>query len=91
MTGLSTNQLKKLFVHLRIPDIMSWKRRYCFTGQATFLHFMLYIRTGGTKSRMSTNFGVDPRRFTYSIRLTIDHIYDNFYHKISGDSMRFWG
>lgn len=35
-------------------------------------------------------FGGDPRRFTYLIRLMTDHIYNNFYHKISGDSMWQW-
>jgi len=41
---------------------------------------------------MSQNqFGGDPRRFTYStIRLASDHLYQTFYHKISGDSMRMW-
>ena len=32
----------------------------------------------------------DPRRFTYSICLTPNHIYNTFPHKISGDSMGMW-
>ena len=55
MTGLSINQLKKLFRHLRIPPLLIWKRRYTFTGEEAFLHFMLYLRTGDTKLRMSTS------------------------------------
>ena len=52
---------------------------------------MVFNRIGETKLRMSRNyFGGDPRRFTYSIRLMTRHIYNNFYHKISGDSMRMW-
>ena len=64
---------------------------YRFTGEESFLHFMVYLRIGETKLRLSTNyFGGDPRRFTYSIRLMTEHLYKTFYHKISGDSMRQW-
>ena len=91
MTGLSINQLKKLYIHLRIPPLLIWKRRYSFDGEEAFLHFMLYLRCGESKLRMSTSyFGGDPRRFTYSVRLIIDHLYHHFYHKISGDSMQMW-
>ena len=91
MTGLSTNQLKILFLHLRLPEFFLCTRyRYRFSGEEALLHFMVYIRTGETKLRLSSNyFGGDPRRFTYSIRMVVDHIYDNFYHKISGNSMKF--
>jgi hypothetical protein len=37
-----------------------------------------------------TIFGGDPRKFTFYIRAILDHIYNNFYHKISGDSMSQW-
>ena len=83
MTGLSINQLKKLHLHLRIPPLLIWRRRYRFNGEEAFLHFMLYLRCGESKLRMST-------KFTYSVRLIIDHIYDNFYHKVSGNSMKMW-
>ena len=52
---------------------------------------MCYIRCGDTKLRMSKNdVGGDPRHFTRSIRLLNNHMYDTFYHKISGDSIRMW-
>ena len=80
-----------LFIHFRIPDTWCYLDRYRFTGEESFLHFMVYLRTGETKLRLSTNyFGGDPRRFTYSIRLMTEHLYKTFYHKISGDSMRQW-
>ena len=91
LTGLSSNQLKKLFLHLRFPNRMVYPRRYSCSGEESFLHFMVYLRLGETKLRMSTNyFGGDPRRFTYTIRMVTNHIYSKFYHKISGDSMRMW-
>ena len=52
---------------------------------------MVFNRLGDTKLRMAINhFGGDPRRFTYSIRLMGKHIYETFYHKVSGDSIRMW-
>ena len=42
LTGLSTMQLQKLFDHLRIPDIFRTERRYSFTGEESFLHYMVY-------------------------------------------------
>jgi hypothetical protein len=91
MTGLSSAQLHRLYIHLRVPDHLSYVHRYSFIGEEAFLHYMVFNRMGETKLKMSRNyFGGDPRRFTYSIRLMTDHIYDTFYHKISGDSMRYW-
>ena len=91
MTGLSLSQLHTLFIHLRIPDMLSYELRYRFTGEECLLHYLLFNRIGEMKLRMSTNyFGGDPRRFTYSIRIITQHIYNTFYHKISGNSMRMW-
>ena len=91
LTGFSMNQLELLFKHLRIPDKVSEPNRHQFGGEEAFLHYMVYNRLGPTKLQLSQNyFGGDPRRFTYSIRLIAKHIYTNFYHKISGDSMRMW-
>ena len=91
MTGLSVAQLRKLYVHLRIPDVLRYQRRYTFTGKECFLHYIVFNRIGETKLRMSSNyFGGDPRRFTYSIRIMTNQIYNILYHKITGESMRIW-
>ena len=91
MTGLSLEQLRRLYVQLRIPDILHYQRRYTFGGEECFLHYLVFNRIGETKLRMSSNyFGGDPRRFTYSIRIMNQHLYYTFYNKISGDSMRMW-
>ena len=66
MTGLSVAQLQKLYLHLRIPDVMHFPYRHTFTGEECFLHYMLFNRIGETRLRMSSNyFGGDLRRFTY--------------------------
>lgn len=91
MTGLSLGQLRRLYIHLRIPDVMRYQRRHTFTGEECFLHYLVFNRIGETKLRMSSNyFGGDPRRFTYSIRIMNEYLYTTFYHKITGDSMRMW-
>ena len=81
----------KLYRHLRVPETMTYTGYYQFGGEEVLLHYLHWNRNGWTKLQMSTNkFGGDPRRFTYSIRIMTDHLYNNFYHKISGDSMRMW-
>ena len=91
MTGFSKDQLHLLLLHLRVPQVMISCRQYKFTGEEALLHYSYWNRVGGTKVQMGTNkFGGDPRRFTYSIRLMTDHLYKNFYHKTSGDSIRMW-
>ena len=91
MTGLSTGQLTRLSVQLRIPAYFLYEGRRRFTGEECLLHYLVFNRIGETKLRMSRNyFGGDPRRFTYSIRIMTNHLYDTFYHKITGDSMRMW-
>ena len=91
LTGLSTAQLKRLAKQLRLPTIFCWHRRHQFLGEECLLHYLVFNRSGETKLRLSRNyFGGDPRRFSYSIRIMTNHIYENFYHKISGDSMRQW-
>ena len=91
ITGLSVNQLQRLCNHSPIPDSIIYRNRYQFSGEETFLHYMVFNCLGDTKLKLSQNyFGGDPRRFTYSIRLVGIHFYEMFYHKVSGDSMRMW-
>ena len=91
MTGLSSIQLARLCAHLRLPEFFCYERRHRFTGEECLLHYLVFNRRGESKLLLSRNyFGGDPRRFTYSIRMMTNHLYDNFYHKISGDSMRMW-
>jgi hypothetical protein len=55
------------------------------------LVYLYYIRTGTPFIRMAqSTFGGDPRTFTMYVWAITDHLYSNFYHKISGDSMRQW-
>ena len=91
MTGLSVAQLRKMYVRLCIPGILSYQQRHRFTGEEYFLYYLVFNIIGEMKLRMSSSyFGGDPRRFTYSIFIMTNHIYNTFYHKITGDLMRLW-
>ena len=88
--GFRIQELRDLLVHWRIPIVMRMGERH-FTGEESMLIFLHYIRTGTPFTRMASHtFGGDPRRFSYYVRAMADHLYNTFYHKISGDSMRQW-
>ena len=89
--GFKKEQLQSLLIHWRIPQQFRSDSGHVFTGEEAMLVSLHYIRTATPFTRMSTNtFGGDPRKFTFYVREFVDHLYNNFYHKISGDSMRQW-
>lgn len=63
-----------------------------FTGEAALLVYLHQLRHGHSYTTMAgeDTFGGDPRRMTYMVRAAVHHIYNNFYHKISGRSMSMW-
>ena len=87
--GFRIHELHLLLSHLRIPHEMR-EDRHGFTGEEAMLVYFHYIRTGTPFTRMASIFGGDPRRYTYYTRAITKHIYNHFYHKISGDSMQQW-
>ena len=92
MTGFSLDQLQELLIHLRIPgQVRDEVSERWYVGEEAFLHYLVYNRLGLTKLQLSLHyFGGDPRRFSYSIRAIGSYLYNTFYHKISGDSLRQW-
>ena len=94
-TGFNKSQLRRLYtlwrLHDRIPMITP-QRRDRFTGEEMLLYFLYHLRHGSTFRDMSgaSIFGGDPRRFSHAIRALTAFLYTNFYHKITGDSMRLW-
>jgi hypothetical protein len=88
--GFKIRQLRSLMLHWRIPNEFVLSARV-FTGEEAMLVYLHYIRTGTPFTRMAqSTFGGDPRTFTMYVRAITDHLYSNFYHKMSGDSMRQW-
>jgi hypothetical protein len=88
--GFKISELIRLKLHWRLPVEFTMSGRI-FTGEEAMLVYLHYIRTGTPFTRMSqSTFGGDPRTFTMYVRAITDHLYSNFYHKMSGDSMRQW-
>ena len=90
MFGFRIHELHLLKLHWRIPRVMRSQGRV-FSGEEAMLIFLYHIRTGTPNTHIAREtFGGDPRMFTHYIRVMVDHLYSNFYHKISGDSMSIW-
>jgi hypothetical protein len=89
--GFKIHELQLLRQHWRIPNRMR-EGRNVFNGEEAMLVFLYHIRTATPNTHMASRdiFGGDPRLFTHYIRAITDHLYSQFYHKISGDSMRMW-
>jgi hypothetical protein len=92
MTGFSIQHLQALVIHLRIPEtLVVHSNRLTVPGEACLIVFLYEIRHGHTYTHMAKYvFGGDPRRLSDMIRVMTEHLYFNFYHKISGNSMSMW-
>lgn len=88
ITGHSRANLRKLYIHWRVPQ--SFVLKYRFSGEQAMLYYLYYTATGFTKLEMTRTFGGDPQKFTYAIRAFSNHLFNTFYHKVSDDSMRAW-
>lgn len=91
MTGFSKQQVASLQRHWRLPDRFSHRRQH-FTAQECLLVFLYHIRHTCTYVDMAGSgvFGGDPREFSPMMKAVTIHLYNTFYHKISGDSMAYW-
>ena len=88
--GFKILELQLLYQHWRLPQMFREDARL-FTGEEAMLVFLFHIRSGMNFIQMAEHvFGGDPRHFSYFIRAMVRHLYNTFYHKISGDSMRQW-
>ena len=92
-TRFTIAELRRLFLHLRVPlefvlPINSYDRRLC--GETVFLISLVYTAHAFPLYTMSNIFGGCPRLFGSYYKLFTRHIYNTFYHRISGDSLRFF-
>ena len=85
------NQLRSLYRQWRIPDQFRSPNRHIFSGEECFIIFLYHIMNGTPFTNMARQeFGGDPRYFTYMWNAMNDHLYETFYHKISGTSLSQW-
>uniref|UniRef100_A0A7S2PXA2 DDE Tnp4 domain-containing protein n=1 Tax=Skeletonema marinoi TaxID=267567 RepID=A0A7S2PXA2_9STRA len=89
--GVDQHQLQALYRHWRIPQhFRARSSRHRFEGEACFIIFMYHMIKGSPFTEMSLIFGGDPRKMSPMFEAMVNHMYETFYHKISGTSMNQW-
>ena len=89
-TRFRKDELHKLFDHLRFPPGNIRIAKHVFTSEEIFLFTLTWIARGETFVSMRDDFGGDSNSYGYMVGFFIEHVFETFYHKISGDSMRMW-
>ncbi len=90
--GILPDQLRMLHLHWRIPErLQAPNSRHQFDGEACFIICLFHMVKGTTFIDMSQQyFGGNPRYMSWMHAAMIDHLYNTFYHKISGGSLEQW-
>ena len=88
LTRFNKEQLKLLFVHLRIPPRFTVHKTHHFKGEFILLLSLTYLASAEDMKSLVYKFGGNHDFWGGAFKEFIDHIYYTFYHKISGDSMR---
>ena len=91
--GRTPHDLRRLYNHWRIPDRMRAPRsRHTYEGEECFLIFLYHLERGIPFTTMAGEraFGGDPRDMSKMFAAMVDHLYETFYHKISGTSLEQW-
>ena len=92
MTRFTKEELYQLLVHLRLPSTITTNiRGYKFTGEELLIVCLARIATGDPWCRLiPNNFGGGLSRWTYGFEWFINFLYEFFYHKVTGNSMKMW-
>jgi hypothetical protein len=93
LTRFRRLQLRLLMVHLRIPNrvVIGPRHRYRFGGEELLIVCLARIATGDPWTRLiPSHFEGDARRWSSAFRWFLNHIFVNFNHKISGQSIEGW-
>jgi len=91
LTRFNKGQLQLLLIHWRIPPVIVTRQRHRFTGEELLIICLSKIATGDPWTRLIPGyFGGDVRRWSEGFRWFINHLFCNFYHKISGESIQLW-
>jgi len=91
LTRFNKDQLHQLLLHWRIPAVIVTGQRYSFTGEEVLIISLAKLATGDPWTRLIPGFfGGDVRRWTAAFRWFVNHLFVQFYHKISGESIQMW-
>ena len=90
--GVYRHDLFKLYSAWRIPHTMKAPRTaHVYDGEACFIIYLFHLMQGTPFTTMARHyFGGDPRRMSDMFEVMVNHIYFNFYNKISGTSLDQW-
>ena len=89
--GISPFDLRRLFIACRVPEqFVRASSRHVFGGEECFIIMMYHLIKGVPFTAMARLFGGDPRYFSWMFDMMVDHLYNTFYHKISGTSLSQW-
>ena len=89
--GILPHDLRRLYTAWRVPDTFRHPSNgQKFGGEECFLICMYHMIQGEPYTRMTKDFGGDPRHFSLMHDLMIRHLYYTFYNKISGTSLSQW-
>ena len=90
--GVSKHNLRRLFVQWRIPNRFTVRTsRHVYGGEESFIIFLYHLTKGSPFTDMARNvFGGDPRSMSPMFEMMIEHLYSQFYNKISGTSLDQW-
>jgi hypothetical protein len=91
LTHFNKGQLQLLLIHWRIPAVIVTQQRHRFSGEELLIVCSSKIATGDPWTCLIPGyFGGDVRRWSEAFRWFINHLFCNFYHKISGESIELW-
>jgi len=91
LTRFNKEQLRLLLLHWRLPDRIITGYGHQFTGEEVLLFSLARIGTGDPITRLVMgHFSGEPRRWSYTFKWFVNHLFVMFYHKISGRSLEMW-
>jgi len=90
-TRFTKDQLQMLKRHWRIPDVIVTTHCHQFTSDEVLIMCLAWIASGDPWINfVPSNFGGDCWRCSYMYRRFTNHLFEMFYHKISGRSIELW-
>ena len=90
LTRFNKEQLQLLFVHLRLPSKFTVHNTHHFSSEFVLILSLTYLASAENLKSLTYKFGGNHDFWGLVFKEFIEHLYSTFYHKISGDSLRFF-
>ena len=89
-TRFTKVQLHKLLELFHLPHRFTVHQTHHFDSEFVLLLTLSYFANGENLSTLKCKFGGNPDFFTSVIKVLVQHLFELFYHRISGDSLSFY-